>query len=87
MYVFILRHTPGSSCFYFDNKNIVFTGDTLFKFSFGRTDFVGGDESLLFESLKKLLSILKDEDLCFPGHGESFKFGEVKGWLKNLLNV
>lgn len=80
-------HTPGSSCFYFENKNVIFTGDTLFKFSFGRTDFVGGNEKLLIESLKKLFNILKDDDLCFPGHGDSFKFGEVKEWLKNLLNV
>lgn len=78
-------HTPGSSCFYFEDKHVVFTGDTLFKFSFGRTDFIGGNEELLMESLKKLFGILKDDDLCFPGHGDSFRFGEVKRWLKDLL--
>lgn len=78
-------HTQGASCFYFKSENVVFTGDTLFKFSFGRTDLVGGDYDQMRNSLKKLLNTLKDGDLCFPGHGESFKFGEVKSWIEDII--
>ncbi len=80
-------HTPGSSCFYFTDKKIVFTGDTLFKFSYGRTDLIGGNEIQMYNSLKKLYYTLDDNDLCFPGHGESFKFGEIKLWLKESLGI
>ncbi|MCS7299216.1 MAG: MBL fold metallo-hydrolase [Spirochaetia bacterium] len=78
-------HTPGSTCIYLPDDNIVFVGDTIFKFSYGRTDLPGGNERDLRNSIKRLLSILKDDDLCLPGHGESFRFGEVRKWLENLL--
>jgi hydroxyacylglutathione hydrolase len=48
-------HTPGSICIY--GENILFTGDTLFKGSAGRTDLAGGDFSLLSQSLEKLMSL------------------------------
>lgn len=78
-------HTPGSTCMYLPDENIVFVGDTIFKFSYGRTDLPGGSERDLKDSIKRLLSILKDDDLCLPGHGDSFKFGEVREWLENLV--
>lgn len=61
-------HTAGSICFYLENNNIIFTGDTLFKKSFGRTDLPGGDFDLMKNSIKKLFS-LKDETVVYCGHG------------------
>lgn len=62
------EHTAGSICFYLENNNIIFTGDTLFKKSFGRTDLPGGDFDLMKNSIKKLFS-LKDETVVYCGHG------------------
>jgi len=61
-------HTAGSICFYLENNNVIFTGDTLFKKSFGRTDLPGGDFDLMKNSIKKLFS-LKDETVVYCGHG------------------
>ncbi len=60
-------HTPGSVCF--QCENCLFTGDTLFKMSRGRTDFPGGSTAAIYDSLKKL-SLLPDDYHVFPGHGE-----------------
>ena len=82
---FTVIHTPGHSegsiCLYSNASGILFSGDTLFKSSWGRTDFEGGDESLLFESLKKLL-ILPAETFVFPGHGNTTTIGSEQGLLR-----
>ncbi|MCS7151628.1 MAG: MBL fold metallo-hydrolase [Endomicrobia bacterium] len=59
-------HTKGSICLYVEDKYL-FTGDTLFCGSVGRTDFPTGDISQLDESLKKIFS-LPDNTIFFPGH-------------------
>ncbi len=61
-------HTPGSVCFYAEEEKILFTGDLLFAEGIGRTDLPGGNELLLFNSLKKI-SLLNFETFL-PGHGE-----------------
>jgi glyoxylase-like metal-dependent hydrolase (beta-lactamase superfamily II) len=58
-------HTPGSICIH--GGNILFTGDTLFKGSVGRTDLPGGDFELLSRSLKRLL-LLPSETRVLCGH-------------------
>lgn len=70
-------HTPGCVCFYFPDEQIVFTGDTLFKGSCGRTDLPGGDGRVLAQSLKKLAA-LPDRVAAYPGHGESTSIGYEK---------
>ncbi len=60
-------HTRGGVCYKCGNS--IFTGDTLFKMSMGRTDFPGGSASQLFNSLKKLDSLDGDYDI-YPGHNE-----------------
>ena len=68
-------HTPGGCCFYFPNEEIVFTGDTLFSGSVGRTDFPGGSMSQLVNSIKSKLMVLSDDTICYPGHNEPTTIG------------
>lgn len=58
-------HTKGGVCYICDDK--LFTGDTLFYCSCGRTDFPGGSGSEIIESLKRLAA-LKGEHIVYPGH-------------------
>ena len=68
-------HTPGGICLYEEKSKIMFTGDTLFKHSYGRTDFKYGNMNELFLSLKRLYKM--DKDITFyPGHYESSTIGE-----------
>ncbi|MGL5615487.1 MAG: MBL fold metallo-hydrolase [Sarcina sp.] len=69
-------HTPGGVCFLIEDH--LFTGDTLFKQSIGRTDFVGGDSKLLLESVNNKLAKLDDNIKVYPGHGMSSTIGFEK---------
>lgn len=60
-------HTAGGMSFYVDG--MVFTGDTLFSGSIGRTDLGGGDLDTLISGIKSKLLILPDETVVLPGHG------------------
>ncbi|MCQ2574696.1 MAG: MBL fold metallo-hydrolase [Alphaproteobacteria bacterium] len=63
-------HTPGGLMFYFPQYKILFTGDTLFADSVGRTDFPGGDEHQLMHSIHNLIDLeLDDETYVVHGHG------------------
>ncbi len=61
-------HSPGGICVYFEKEGALFSGDTLFRESVGRTDFPGGDSRVLAESLQKLVA-LPDNTFVFCGHG------------------
>lgn len=61
-------HTPGSISLLLDG--VVFTGDTLFRSSVGRTDFEYGNEGALFKSIAEKLLTLGDDTVIYPGHGE-----------------
>ena len=61
-------HTPGSVCFHFESDNVLFTGDTLFAGSVGRTDLPGGSSRILTSSLKKITAF-RPETTVYPGHG------------------
>jgi len=62
-------HTPGGVCLYSKDEGIVFTNDTLFAESVGRTDFPGGSMDELIKSIKEKLLTLPDETKVYPGHG------------------
>lgn len=62
-------HTPGGVLYYDEVNKVVFTGDTVFKGSVGRTDFFGGDSATLMKSVKKLKLLPKDCTVL-SGHGE-----------------
>ena len=70
-------HTPGHSkggvCFVGDG--VVFTGDTLFAGSIGRSDFPGGSEVELIGNIKKRLLVLPDDMKVYSGHGPSSEIG------------
>ncbi len=76
-------HTPGSVCFYLENQNILFSGDTLFKEARGRTDFPLSDNHQMRESLRRL-SRLPEETVVYPGHGFSTKIGN-ESWIAGDL--
>lgn len=60
-------HTPGGICFLVEDK--LFTGDTLFLRSIGRTDLSGGNFETLINSIKTKLLVMNDSIVVYPGHG------------------
>ncbi|MEE3419659.1 MAG: MBL fold metallo-hydrolase [Lachnospiraceae bacterium] len=62
-------HTAGSACYYLPDYGILFSGDTIFQNSYGRTDLPTGSEKDLWESLHKILGNLPEETRVCPGHG------------------
>jgi glyoxylase-like metal-dependent hydrolase (beta-lactamase superfamily II) len=63
-------HTIGGCCYYFPYEDVVFSGDTLFCTSVGRTDLSTGSMSQLIHSLREQLMVLPDATTVYPGHGE-----------------
>ncbi len=71
-------HTPGGLSFYCKKENVIFSGDSIFKHSIGRTDFPYGDEGLLLHKLEEKIMVLPEETIILPGHGHSTSVGEEK---------
>jgi len=70
-------HTAGSICLYEPGEKIIFTGDTLFKGTVGRTDLPTGSVEELIESLNKLRHL--DVYIALPGHGKP-----ITNWKENF---
>jgi glyoxylase-like metal-dependent hydrolase (beta-lactamase superfamily II) len=69
-------HSPGSICFkLLDGEETLFSGDTLFQQSIGRTDLWGGDYGQLINSIKTRLFSLDDDIQVQPGHGPETLIG------------
>ena len=66
--LFTPGHSPGHIAFYMESANILFSGDTLFMGSVGRTDLPGGDTNTLFESIVQRLLPLGDDVQVLSGH-------------------
>jgi glyoxylase-like metal-dependent hydrolase (beta-lactamase superfamily II) len=71
-------HSAGSCSLHFAEARVVFTGDTLFAGSVGRTDLPGGDLEALIGSIRDRLFSLGDEVRFHPGHGASGAIGEER---------
>lgn len=71
-------HTVGGACYYLEEEKMLFSGDTLFATSIGRTDFPGGSYSQLVRSIEDKLMVLPDDVKVFPGHGEQTSIGYEK---------
>lgn len=69
-------HSPGSICL--SHEGTVFTGDTLFANSIGRTDIQGGNLDMIISSIKNKLFILPDDTDAFPGHGPATTIGRER---------
>ena len=64
-------HTEGSCCYYLKDEGVLFSGDTVFQGSVGRTDFPNGSTAEIVRSLHKLLDALPEETEVYPGHDAS----------------
>ena len=71
-------HTPGSVCLYDETAGILFSGDTLFRDSVGRSDFAGGSHETLVRSIRERLLPLPAGTVVYPGHGDSTTIGYEK---------
>jgi hydroxyacylglutathione hydrolase len=69
-------HTKGSICIQYQNR--LFSGDTLFADSIGRTDLYSGNMNDMKQSLRLLSERLSNQTVVYPGHGESKKWQEIK---------
>lgn len=73
-------HTIGSCCYYIESEEILFSGDTLFASSHGRTDFPTGSQSSIIHSIQDKLLKLSDNVKVFPGHDMQTTIGDERGF-------
>ena len=71
-------HTTGCSCLYCEEEKLLFSGDTLFRGTWGRTDVPTGSFEDVISSITKKLMVLPDETIVYPGHGKSTMIREEK---------
>ena len=71
-------HTSGGSCLYRKKKKLLFSGDTLFRGTWGRTDVPTGSFEDVINSITKKLMILPEDTIVYPGHGKSTMIREEK---------
>jgi glyoxylase-like metal-dependent hydrolase (beta-lactamase superfamily II) len=76
-------HTEGSVCLLARDERLLFTGDTLFTGSWGRTDLPGGSDQEMVDSLARL-SALPEDLKVLPGHGRASTIADEKPWLEQV---
>lgn len=79
-HIFTIIHTPGHTpgCICLHSDKFLFSGDTLFELSVGRTDFPGGSRQQIQKSIRERLYILPDDTVVYPGHGPRTTIGMEK---------
>ena len=87
---FIVIHTPGhtkgGSSLYCPSEDMIFTGDTIFSGSWGRTDLPTGSMEDIMDSITNRILILPDNTIVYPGHGKSTMIKEEKPIYLELRN-
>ena len=78
-------HTGGSCCYYAKEEGVLFSGDTLFAGSVGRTDLPTGRAAELVRSIKERLFMLPEDTLVLPGHGEETTIGAEKRYNPYIM--
>lgn len=64
-------HTQGGICLYQENEKILFSGDTIFRGAWGRTDVPTGNFELVIKSITEKIMKLPEDTIIYPGHGKS----------------
>ena len=80
-------HTPGHVAFFEPESKVLFTGDTLFRESIGRTDLPGGDYSWIMRSIIENILPLGDDVKIYPGHGETSDIGHESMYNPFVVEV
>lgn len=71
-------HTPGGACYYLREHKALFTGDTLFQGTIGRTDLPGGDyDQLIVSVMDKIMGLDGDVEI-YPGHGPASSISDER---------
>ena len=73
--LFTPGHTVGGCCYLFPYQNVVFSGDSLFCMSIGRTDFPKGSSSKLIRAIQEKLMVLPDDVTVYTGHNDTTTIG------------
>lgn len=73
-------HTIGGVCYYLQDEKILFSGDTLFRESVGRTDFPKGSASTLIRGIEEKLMPLPDDVVVYPGHNDTTTIGHERAY-------
>ena len=76
--LFTPGHTGGGVCYYLKEQKILFSGDTLFDQSVGRTDLPTGSGRAIVDSVTRVLFALPDDVMVYPGHGDETSIGYEK---------
>ena len=79
-------HTEGSVCLLANGERLLFTGDTLFTGSWGRTDLPGGSDAEMVDSLGRL-SRLPEDLKVLPGHGRLSTIADERPWLEQVART
>ena len=77
-------HTKGGTSLYCEKEDLLFSGDTLFKGTWGRTDLPTGSFTDIIDSITNKLVVLPEETIVYPGHGKSTRIKEERPIYLNL---
>ena len=78
-------HTAGGSSLYCEKERLVFSGDTLFKGTWGRTDLPTSSFVDIINSIENKLLILPDDTIVYPGHGQPTRIRDEEPIYYNLM--